>query len=133
MDLGQFETTPEFFFSDTPHTVDFYEIFFFKKAKGTLQLDNQVISLQDMRVVFATPYQCRVWNVNREDIEGHYLIFANNFLELLFADPLFVFRLQYFHNHQQPLFVEENEFSLKSEFPFLKQENLSAKEQMIKN
>lgn len=112
MDLGQFEETPNFFFTEEPHTVDFYEIFFFRKAKGTLQLDNQILYLQNMQVVFASPYQRRIWNVQREDIQGYFLIFANNFLELLFTDPLFVFRLQYFHNHQIPLHVAESEISL---------------------
>lgn len=36
IDLGKFKKTPQFDLSSTPHTVDFYEIFFFRKAKGEL-------------------------------------------------------------------------------------------------
>ena len=102
MDLGRFAETPNFFFSSTPHTVDFYEIFFFRKASGSLQLDDHRIELQSDKIVFATPYQRRRWQVSPEEIEGHFLIFANQFLELFFTDPLFVFRLSFFYNAQAP-------------------------------
>ncbi len=106
-DLGKFEESPVFNWGDTPHTVDFYEIFFFEKAKGTLQLDHQVIELKDNLLVYASPFQRRKWKVNRGEISGHYLIFSNNFLEMLFADALFVFRLKFFHNYETPLYMEE--------------------------
>ena len=109
MDLGSFRSTPQFFFEKIPHTVDFYEIFFFDKANGTLQLDNSIIELEDQLVVFASPYQRRIWNVDKAGMEGYFLIFANNFLELFFTDPLFVFRLQFYHNSQTPLSLEESQ------------------------
>ncbi|MEM6800402.1 MAG: AraC family transcriptional regulator [Bacteroidota bacterium] len=111
MDLARFEETPNFFFEKTPHTVDFYEIFFFEKAEGSFQLDDQHIELQDKLIVFASPYQRRSWKVDRATIKGHFIIFANQFLELFFTDPLFVFRLQFFYNNQSPLYMLEDELS----------------------
>ncbi|MEL6252983.1 MAG: AraC family transcriptional regulator [Bacteroidota bacterium] len=111
MDVGRFEETPNFFFEETPHSVDFYEIFFFEKANGSFQLDDQLIPLSDNLIVFASPYQRRSWKVKRSSIKGHFMIFANQFLELFFTDPLFVFRLQFFYNNQTPLYMPEDKHS----------------------
>ncbi len=111
MDLGKIENVPQYFAAKGVHTVDFYEIFFLRKAAGTLRLDNNTIPLKNGLIIYATPYQRRLWQVNAASIEGYYLIFANNFLELLFADPLFVFRLQFFHNYQHPPYIDESHSS----------------------
>lgn len=107
IDLGRFEDTSEFYFGTEPHTVDFYEIFFFRKANGVLQLDAQSIPLHDNLIVYATPFQRRIWQVQGEQIEGYFLIFANNFFELFFSDKLFAYKLQFFHTYQRPLFLAE--------------------------
>lgn len=109
MDLGWMEEIPLFFGEGEPHAVDFYEVLFLRKANGTLQLDNQRIELKDGMILYISPYQRKFWEVKAQEMKGYFLIFARNFLELLFADPLFIFRLQYFHNHQTPLFIEEGE------------------------
>ncbi len=109
MDLGRFEETPHFFFEEPPHTTNFYEMFFFESANGIFELDHQRIPLQDHMVVFASPYQRRSWLVDRNKIKGYYLIFEKQFLSKLFIDPLFVYKLQYFHNHQTPLFIQEDQ------------------------
>jgi len=111
VDLGRIEEIPYFFNEGKPHTVDFYEIFFLRKAKGFLKLDTQEIELRDRIIIYASPYQRRLWKAQHGDIEGYFLIFAHNFMELFFADPLYVFRLQFFHNHQHPLFLEEDDAS----------------------
>lgn len=111
LDLGKFEKSPNFFFETLPHTVDFYELFFFEKANGFLKLDSQKIELKDNLIVFASPYQRRVWEIDRKDVKGHYLIFENQFLEQFFADPYFVFRIQYFYNSHTPLYLVEDDVS----------------------
>ncbi|MEM6722612.1 MAG: AraC family transcriptional regulator [Bacteroidota bacterium] len=103
LDIGKYKDTPVYFFKDEPHTVDFYELFFFRKAKGRFLLDDRVIELQDRQIIFASPFQLRSWQVDRADLEGYFMIFANQFLELFFTDPLFVFRLQFFYNNTLPL------------------------------
>ncbi len=114
MDLGRFDNCPHFFFEELPHTVDFYEIFFFEEASGTLQLNDQVIELKDNLIVFASPYQTRSWSVDRNKVKGYFLIFANQFLEELFSDTLYVFKLQYFHNQQTPLYLQQDEMTFRS-------------------
>lgn len=111
LDLGKLEESKAFFFEDTPHTVDFYELLFFQEASGTLQLDDQVIQLSNRQIVFASPYQRRIWKVDRSNIKGYYLIFENQFLEQFFADPYFVFRIQYFYNQHTPLHLSEDDVS----------------------
>ena len=112
VDLGRIEEIPYFFNEGKPHTVDFYEIFFLRKAKGFLKLDTQEMELQDGMIIYASPFQRRLWKAKHGDIEGDFLIFAHNFMELFFADPLYVFKLQFFHNHQHPLFVKEDAASI---------------------
>jgi len=109
IDLSKFEDIPHYFFKEEPHTVDFYEIFFFRKAKGVLQLDAKRIKLTDNLIVYASPYQRRRWYVNRDEIDGYFLIFANGFFKLIFADKLFAFKLKFFHNYQAPLILHESE------------------------
>lgn len=110
LDLGIIEEVPFFFGQGKPHMVDFYELIFLRKGKGVLHLDNQSIELKDRLIIAASPYQRKTWKMEGEG-KGYFLIFSRNFLELLFADPLFVFRLQFFHNHQTPLFLEEDDES----------------------
>ncbi|MEO0472895.1 MAG: AraC family transcriptional regulator [Bacteroidota bacterium] len=109
LDLGKFEETDHFFFKPEPHAADFYELFFFDQAEGFFLLDNQLIELEDRLIIFASPYQRRAWEVERHKIKGHFLIFARQYMELLFADPLFVYRLQYFHQSKHPTYLQEND------------------------
>ncbi len=109
MDLHRIEEIPIFFNSGKPYATNFYEIDFLRKGTGTVQLDHQVMEVKDGSIVYSSPYQRKLWTLENHYGEGFSLIFAQNFLELLFADPLFVFRLQFFHNHKTPLVIQEPE------------------------
>ena len=105
MDIGTYKDIPGYFFESKVHCTDFYEIVFFSKGNGHLELDQQQINLADNVVVFISPFQKRRWFVDKAGIECHFLFFQDSFLSKFFSDKLFTFRLQYFYNKTRPLFI----------------------------
>ncbi len=99
MDFGRLEATRNFFFEPEVHCTDFFEILVLVKGNGTLFLDTEKIELQNSQFLFISPFQKRRWYVDRNKLEGFFLIFEKDFLSEFFADKLFVYRLQYFYNH----------------------------------
>lgn len=113
IDLLTFKKTPKYHFASEAHQTDYFEIVFFKKAKGHLLLDEQRINLQDFTVVFISPFQKRKWFVKKKNMLCSSLIFHQDFLNDFFSDKFFVYRLQYFFNRiQKPsLYLDEESFS----------------------
>lgn len=88
---------------------DYFEILFFKKAQGTLTLNHQEISINDGTVIFISPYQHRIWNLEPDTLQVTTLIFQEAFLNEFFADKLFTYRLLYFYQLHHPLKMDINE------------------------
>lgn len=106
MDMGSYADIPHYYFEDVLHCTDFYEIIFFEQGNGWLYLDHQRIEIASQTVVFISPYQKRRWQIDKHKIACHFLFFQDTFLSNFFADKLFAFRLQYFYNKSQPLFIK---------------------------
>lgn len=104
MDLGSYKDIPNFFFEKELHNTDFYEIIFFSKGDGFLELDNNKIPITANSIVFISPFQKRKWFVEKSTIDCHFLIFKDTFLSSFFSDKLFAYRLQYFYNHINELY-----------------------------
>ena len=98
IEIGRIKNFLEFDFSDNPHCTSFYEILIFVKGNGHIFLNTQKVPLRDSQFIFISPYQKRRWHVNKEYIEGYFLIFEKDFLSEFFADKYFTYRLQYFYN-----------------------------------
>lgn len=105
MDIGSYQDIPNYFFEDTYHRCDFYEIIFFTRGNGSLLLDQQEIPIRDQTLVFISPFQIRRWRVDKAKIECHFLLFKNDFLASFFSDQLFSYRLQFFYQKSHPLFL----------------------------
>ena len=88
--------------ADTFNT-DYFEVLFFKKAEGTLTLNQRVIELVDGTIVFISPFQKRKWQLNADHLEVTSLVFQEAFLNDFFADKLFTYRLLYFYQLVYPL------------------------------
>jgi len=58
---------------------DYFEVLFFKKAEGTLILNQQEIELRDGSVIFISPFQNRNWKLNPNDLQVTTLIFQEAF------------------------------------------------------
>ncbi len=112
MDLHKFETNPNVFFEVSPHTTDFFEIFIFEKATGSIDLNNYALNIEENSLFFISPYQKKSCKINTSDIKGFHLVFQNDFLSDFFDDKLFVYRLHYFYNskHSQYLQITKNEY-----------------------
>ncbi|MBG6234404.1 AraC family transcriptional activator of pobA [Pedobacter sp. CAN_A7] len=82
---------------------DYFEVLFFKKAQGTLILNQQEIELKDGSVIFISPFQNRNWKLESIDFQVTTLIFQEAFLNDFFADKLFTYRLLYFYQLVHPL------------------------------
>src|SRR5690606_9989164 len=80
-----------------PFNTDFFEVVFFKKAKGKLLLNDHQIELTGHSVVFLSPYQKRQWHIDEGEQDFTILLFQEDFLNEFFADKLFAYRLLYFY------------------------------------
>ncbi|TWF35267.1 transcriptional regulator [Chitinophaga polysaccharea] len=89
--------------NNNTYNTDFFEISFFKKAKGRLLLDQRQVDIGDNTVIFISPFQKRQWPVALEDPDFTTLIFQEDFLNDFFADKLFTYRLLYFYQLDYPL------------------------------
>lgn len=105
MDIGTYNDIPEYFFESALHNTDFYEIVFFARGNGYLELDQQKIKISNNTIVFISPFQKRKWFVEKSKIDCHFLFFQDSFLSKFFSDKLFSFRLQFFYNKTKPLFI----------------------------
>ncbi|MCF1713263.1 AraC family transcriptional regulator [Flavihumibacter sp. RY-1] len=106
MDIGKYDDIPAYYFEDNLHTTDFYEIVFFLKGNGYLELDHQQIKLRNHTILFLSPYQKRRWFLDKSKIDCYFLLFQDGFLSSFFSDKLFTYKLQFFYNKSNPLFIQ---------------------------
>ncbi len=85
------------------YTTDSFEIYFFKKASGSLVLNQRKIQVTDNTILFLSPFQKRQWKLEADPLEYTLLIFQEDFLNDFFADKLFTYRLLYFYQLDYPL------------------------------
>ncbi|KAA3437205.1 helix-turn-helix transcriptional regulator [Rufibacter hautae] len=96
------ELLEEYTHTDVYNT-DFFEILFFKEAKGQLILNQRTIDIADNTIVFISPYQKRQWRMDPHHLDFTLLVFQEDFLNDFFADKLFTYRLLYFYQLDYPL------------------------------
>lgn len=111
MDIGTYNDIPDYFFEESIHSADFYEIVYFKKGNGYLELDKKQIRIRNHVIIFISPLQKRRWFVDKLTIDCYFLIFQENFLSKFFADKLFTYRLQYFFNNSDPLSINIDKYN----------------------
>jgi len=95
IDIGTYKDIPYYFFESELHHTDFYELIFFSKGNGYLELDQQRIEISDNTVIFISPFQKRRWFLDKTKVESYFLFFQDSFLSNFFSDKLFSFRLQF--------------------------------------
>ena len=92
-----------------PFNTDYFEVLFFKKAQGTLILNQREITLRDGSIIFITPFQNRSWRLEPDNLQVTTLIFQEAFLNDFFADKLFTYRLLYFYQLVYPLQMDADQ------------------------
>ncbi|MDM1293037.1 helix-turn-helix transcriptional regulator [Sphingobacterium sp. N143] len=92
---------------------DFFEILFFKKAKGQLILAQQVVELEDNCIIFISAFQKHTWEVDADHLEFTTLIFQEDFLNEFFSDKLFTYKLLYFYqlSHSPKIIADDTHMS----------------------
>lgn len=85
------------------YNTDFFEILLFKKAKGSVILNQRKIDITDNTIVFISPFQKRQWNLKADGLDFTILVFQEDFLNDFFSDKLFSYRLLYFYQLNYPL------------------------------
>lgn len=109
IDIGTYKDITNYFFESELHDTDFYELIFFAKGNGYLELDQQRIEISDNTIIFISPFQKRKWFLDKEKVDCYFLFFQDSFLSNFFSDKLFSFRLQFFYNKTKPLFIKVND------------------------
>ncbi len=88
------------------YKTDFYEFFFFRKAKGNLFLNGKAIELHDNMLLIISPFQQQEWQISLEDMDYTFLVFQEEFINNFLSDKYFMFRLLYCYQHDHPTHLD---------------------------
>jgi hypothetical protein len=84
---------------------DFYTIAFLKNSSGTIRINNQNISLGKNVIIFIPVSQLvDISKANFKD--GYFIFFEGEFLDMFFNEQNFIFKFSYFHNTDNPLYLQ---------------------------
>lgn len=99
------DTLSEKYLERDTYNTDFFEILLFKKAKGSLVLNQERINIANNTIVFISPFQKRQWTLEKEGLDFTVLVFQENFLNDFFSDKFFTYRMLYFYQLNYPLYI----------------------------
>lgn len=103
LNVIDFQSDCPFEFVNDTISADFFQIYFFKKVSGFLKLNDQKIELENNSVIFISKDQHHSWHGDFSSVEGHLLLFQDDFLNHFFSDQYFIFRFLYFYQSDYPL------------------------------
>jgi len=84
---------------------DFYTLAFLRNAAGQIKINNQTISLTENMVLFIPVSQ--LVDISKANlIEGYFIFFEGEFLDKFFNEQNFIFKFSYFHNTDNPHFLQ---------------------------
>jgi AraC-like DNA-binding protein len=100
VDAASISRLPGFVLTAEPYTLDFYDILLVLRGRGSFWLDDTRYVVKPGRVLFTSPGQVR--RMEAREVEGLVLFFTGAFLERFLSDPLFLYRLPFFHRQRVP-------------------------------
>lgn len=95
VDVGRIRQLRHFIRDDAPHSLAFYDVMLVSAGRGAIEVDSQRHPLRAGAVFFTAPGQVRRFRVR--GLDGWCLFFEGAFVRDFLADPLFLDRLQFFH------------------------------------
>ena len=104
------------FDSKKQYKTDFYEFYFFRKAKGFLFLTGKKIELKNEMLLIISPFQQQEWHVDIDDLDYTFLVFQEEFINNFLSDKYFMFRLLYCYQNHYPTYLN---ISINKMKPFL--------------
>lgn len=100
MDVAPVSRLPGFVLTPEPHVLAFYDILLVTRGRGTYLEDGVRFPVRPGQVFFTSPGQVRQWKAT--GVDGLCCFFPGEFLEGFLADPLFLYRLPFFHREGPP-------------------------------
>ena len=100
VDAAPISGLPGFVMTPESHILSFYDILLITRGRGAFWLDDTRYAVRPGRVIFTSPGQVR--RLEAKDLEGQVLFFTGAFLERFLSDPLFLYRLPFFHRERVP-------------------------------
>lgn len=91
---------------DKRYKTDFFEFYFFRKAKGYMLLAGRKIILHPNMVLVISPFQLQEWHVDLDKLDYTFLIFQEEFINNFLSDKYFMYRLLYCYQHDYPTFFD---------------------------
>ena len=80
-----------------PHQLDYYELTLVKQGRGKVFFDYEAHPLTSNTIFFTPPGPVRAWRTDGA-FEALAIIFKAEFLSAFFNDPMFLYKLAYFHH-----------------------------------
>ncbi len=105
------------FDSEKQYKTDFYEFYFFRKAKGYLFLTGKKIELKNETLLIISPFQQQEWHIDIDDLDYTFLVFQEEFINNFLSDKYFMFRLLYCYQNDYPTYLN---IAIDKMKPFLK-------------
>ncbi len=105
IDCLKFSESKGLLINRRPYIIEFYEIFFITKGKGTFLLDDIRIPYQKGTIMFNPPNRRCEW-IAESETDAYVILFEEEFIEQFFNDSLFVYRFHFFHNYNTPFHLK---------------------------
>ncbi|UTW63739.1 helix-turn-helix transcriptional regulator [bacterium SCSIO 12741] len=109
LNVIDFQSGCDYTLESETQSANYFQVFFIKKAKGFLKLNDKTIELKPNTVVFISQFQHHSWHGDFSDFEGQLLVFQDEFLNDFFSDQYFAYRLLYFYQTEHPLVLSVSE------------------------
>lgn len=84
------------------YKADFFEFFFFSKARGYVFIGEQRVELHDDMLLIISPYFQQEWHVDHGPTEYVFLVFREDFIDNFLSDKYFMYRLLYCYQNDKP-------------------------------
>ena len=105
VDAGLISANPAFLLNDNAFVTNFFEIFMIAEGEGIFHLNEADYPFQKGTMLLLPPGMVRRWGKRSADVDAHYLIFEEEFIQRFFRDELFIYRLHFF-NPASPAAIE---------------------------
>lgn len=100
VDAAPISRLPGFVLTPDSYTLSFYDILLITRGRGMFWVDDTRYTVTPGRVIFTSPGQVR--RLEARNVDGQVLFFTGGFLERFLSDPLFLYRLPFFHRQRVP-------------------------------
>lgn len=103
----------------TPFRSDLFEIFFFRKANGSIVIKDKEFELNNNMILIVSPFIRRQWRLNPDTVDYRFVFFQEDFINELISDKYFVYRLLYSYPTSTPPVLAVSDVEMNGYFSFI--------------